>query len=183
MNKELLLAKIKQYPLAVASVGITLVLILVIYMRSGSLPAQEAELEQLEMTWDVIQGNDLRAVDLQVHLDNINSASEEIETRLMDPEDKAINYQYIFQLEPKCGVRLDNLQQKDPTDNDEGDHYTAVNFDISASGTYKQILNFVYELQNGKYFTRIDSFNFNAVGELEPNLVQIDIKMAVLGVK
>ena len=45
------------------------------------------------------------------------------------------------------------------------------------------MLNFVYELQNGRYFTRIDGFNFNAVGELESNLVQIDIKMAVLGLK
>ncbi len=183
MNKELLLAKIKQYPLAVASVGIALVLILVIYMRSGRLPSLEAELEQMETTWDVIQNNDLRAIDMQVHLDTISAATEEIEARLLDPEEKAINYQYIFQLEPKFGVRLDNLQQKDSTDNDVGDNFKTVNFDISASGTYKQILNLVYELQNGKFFTRIDRFNFNAVGELEPNLVQIDLKIAVLGVK
>ena len=183
MNKELLLAKLKQYPLAVASVGITLVLILIIYMRSDRLPSLEAELEQMETTWEVIQNNDLRAVDMQTHLDNITADSEEIDTRLLNQDDKAINYQYIFQLEQRCGVRLDNLQQKDPTDNDIGDHYKAVNFDISASGTYKQILNFVYELQNGKFFTRIDRFNYNAVGELEPNLVQIDLKMAVLGIK
>ena len=78
---------------------------------------------------------------------------------------------------------MDNLQQKDSSDKDVGDNFKTVNFDISASGTYKQILNLVYELQNGKFFTRIDRFNFNAVGELEPNLVQIDLKIAVLGVK
>ncbi len=183
MNKELLLAKLKQYPLAVVSVGIALVLILIIYMRSGRLPSLEAELEQMEMTLEVIQNNDLRAVDMQAHLDTITADSEEIDARLLNQDDKAINYQYIFQLEQRCGVRLDNLQQKVPTDNDIGDHYKAVNFDISASGTYKQILNFVYELQNGKYFTRIDRFNYNAVGELEPNLVKIDIKIAVLGIK
>ena len=183
MSKELLLAKVKQYPLAVVSIGITLILILIIYTRSGRLPALETELEQLDTTWTVIQNNDLRAVDMQMHLDTINAANEEIDTRLMDPENKAINYQYIFQLEPKCGVRLDNLQQNDPIVNNKGDYYTTINFDISASGTYRQILNFVYELQNGRYLTRIDGFNFNAVGELEPNLVQIDIKMAVLGLK
>ena len=97
MSKELLLAKVKQYPLAVVSIGITLILILIIYTRSGRLPALETELEQLDTTWTVIQNNDLRAVDMQMHLDTINAANEEIDTRLMDPENKAINYQYIFQ--------------------------------------------------------------------------------------
>ena len=92
--------------------------------------------------------------DLEKHFNILmkEQANEEIDTRLMDPENKAINYQYIFQLEPKCGVRLDNLQQNDPIVNNKGDYYTTINFDISASGSYRQILNFVYEIQNWRYF-------------------------------
>lgn len=43
MNSEQLIAKLKQYPLAVISVLITLVLLVLIYLRADRLPALEQE--------------------------------------------------------------------------------------------------------------------------------------------
>ncbi len=183
MNTEAIIAKLKQYPLAVVSVALALVLVAVIYLRSGRVPTLKENLEEKETSWSVIQNNDLRAVDMQKHIDKITAMSEEIDSRLLVPGDKAINYQYLFQIEQRSGVRLENLQQKPLVEDEVSEHYAPIYYDLSASGTYKEILNFIYELQNGRFFTRIDRFSCNAVGELEPNLVQVNLKMAVLGVK
>jgi len=193
MNVDAILTKIKRYPVAVTCIVLAVVLIGVLYMRRSHIPALEEEMNQMEGKWKAIGENKLHAVDLSTHLEKLNVISDNIEGRLMSADSKAINYQYFFKLEKSSGVRIEDLNQRN-IDNQSArsgapkfELFQPIVFTVTAEGTFKQILTFLYEMQHGIYFTIIKDFSCSSIeaeeGKAVQDLLSLSVTLQVLGVK
>ena len=195
MNKEAIIAKIRQYPIAVGGAILAIVLAVLIYVRSGHLVDLGAEHEALDSQWRAANRNETRAVDLETHVGKVNEIVEEVGRRLMKPEERALNYRYFYGLEKACGIRITNLVQKKQEVNDgkkkkkkksmepELEYYRPVKYELAANGSFQQSLQFLAFLEEGKFFTRIDTVIFNRDNKLNPGLVEMQLKLGVLGIK
>ncbi len=193
MNTDAILAKLKRYPVAVVCVVLTIIFIGVLYIRSSRIPALEEEMNQMEGEWKAIGDNKLHAVDLNTHLEKLNAITEKIDGRLMSADSKAINYQYFYKLEKSSGIRIEDLNQRDSSNAAAKagaaklELFQPIVFTVTAEGTFKQILTFLYELQYGNYFTIIKDFSCSGIeSEKEKDvqdLVDLAVTLEVLGVK
>ena len=192
MNVDAIVARLKRYPVAVGCAVLVVVLIGVLYLRGSRVTILEEERNQVEQEWKAIGENKLRAVDLNTHLEKLNVISEKIDERLMSAASKAINYQYFYKLEKDSGVRMGNLNQSDTSGQAtlKGainlELFQPITFRVTAEGTFKQILTFLYEIQHGKYFTIIKDFSSSGIkaeDEEEQDLLNLSLTVKVLGVK
>ena len=117
MNTEAIIARIKQYlkqyPLAVGSVVVSIIMIVLLSTRGSNVVNLETRRDDLEKKWSDMQQNDVRAVGMADHVNKIREVSSDIKDRLMVREQKAINYQYFYSLERDNGISLTRLSQSD----------------------------------------------------------------------
>ena len=64
MDPKIILAKIKQYPFAVGGAVVSILLIILIWQRGGISEILEAERDEVDKEWTIIEENDRRAVQL-----------------------------------------------------------------------------------------------------------------------
>ncbi len=185
MDSEALLAKLKQYPIAVGGVVLAIVFGLLIYFRGGKIPELEAKQEDLDLRWKTIQTNAKQAVDINEDVSRMTQFAGEIDERLIDRDARAINYQYFYRLEESSGVSLTTLNQSAsvPAISVPLSLTAPVEYAVAAAGTYPQILNFLYSLEHGRIFSRIETFSCTAASDEEANNVKINLKMSILGTK
>lgn len=190
MDVQAILAKIKQYPIAVGGFVAIIVFAALIFLRSSRIPELEAKQKTLDQELSTIQRNETAAVGLPEHVEKIKEDSAEIKSRLMVREDKAISYQYFYELERSNNVALTRLAQSDapppakaPPGKPNLSLYAPVEYSISVSGKFQNVLKFLYKLQHGKYFINVESFSCNSSGQVEPDTIQVSMKMDILGRK
>ncbi len=189
MKKEELIVKFKQYPVAYVCSALSVVLAIIFYVRSGANPEIEDKRFELEQDLKRIVTNEIRSTDLPAHLEDIQSIVEEIDDRLMRSDDKAINYKFFYKIEEETGVNLKNISQseqvqvskKKKAKKKSNSKFQPIKFTVSITGKYKQILKFLYLIQNGKYFTRMIAFDCKSVGGDEVGLISVKIEIDILG--
>ena len=192
MNVEAIVAKLKRYPVAVGCAVLVVVLIGVLYLRGSRISVLEEERNQMDREWKAIGENKLRAVELKTHLEKLNVIIDKIDERLMSVASKAINYQYFYKLEKNSGVRMGYLNQSETSGQaaQKGatnlELFQPITFKVTAEGTFKQILSFLYEMQHGNYLTIITYFSCSGIAaedEEEQDLLNLSLTVQVLGVK
>ena len=188
MDPKIILAKIKQYPFAVGGAVVSIILIILIWQRGGISEILEAERDEVDKEWTIIEENDRRAVQLKEHVAQLKANAAELGERLMSAEQRALNYQYIFELEAEAGIRIQSLNQAELSKTRKKGApkltlFQPITYTLSARGTYTQILDFLNKLHRGKYFVRVDDFNSSSASQVEPGLVSISLSMDFLGSK
>lgn len=165
------------------------ILIGVIYLRSSRLPTLEIEKEKMDAQWHAIDENKIRDFNLENHLEKLNSIDKEIEERLMSIDSKAINYQYFYKLEKSSKVRIEALNQRGIIASDaktpelEYEFFQPIEFTVTAAGNFKQVMDFLYKLQHGMYFTLIKNFSCSQNFSETENLISLSITLEVFGAK
>ncbi len=108
MNAQAIIAKLKQYPLAVGDVVFIVIIGGAYFLRKSHVPELEGEREILEVKWDVMDKNKTASVDIAGHVDKIKEYSKEIKSRLMVRATKAVNQQYFYGLEEQTEMDGEN---------------------------------------------------------------------------
>ncbi len=190
MNPQAIIAKLKQYPIAVGGFVFILIVGGGYFLRKSHVPELEGKREILEVKWEAMTANATESIDIAEHVEKINDYSKEIKTRLMVRESKAINQQYFYGLQEQTGISLTTLAQSDippppraPPGKPNLTLYAPIAYSVGISGTFYQVLDFLNRLEHGRYFTRIEGFSCNTLGGNETDAVQISLKMDILGVK
>ena len=189
MNTEAILSRIKQYPLAVGSVVLSILLIILLSTRGSNVANLETRRDDLEKKWSDMQQNDVRAVGMADHVNKIREVSSDIKARLMVREQKAINYQYFYSLERDNGISLTRLSQSDvvvdktPPGKPTLNLYSPIEYSVSISGPFRQVIQFLHDLEHGKYFTWIDNFSVSSTSQTEKGGIQVSMTMDTLGEK
>ncbi|GHB94260.1 hypothetical protein [Cerasicoccus arenae] len=159
MNTQQLIAKLKQYPLAVGCTLVLVVMLVLGFLRSDRLPELNTQYDALQQEAEKINSNSQNAVDLAANLEKLNALVSNIESRLIDTDANTDNYRYFLGMAERAGVNL-----VDPsTGTRKGDPnmkvYPIVEFNLSISGSFENVLKFLYELRTGRHIMRVESLS------------------------
>jgi hypothetical protein len=155
----------------------------VIFLRSGNLVELYAHEADLNTRIRTINQNIKNAKDLEQQVQEVELLVEQIEARLFDREQRAININFFYDLEDRMDVRIANISQMPSEDSTyakggprELKLHSTIAYSMSLNGKFDEILRFMYELYRVEPLIRVADFqiataNLNSnEGELEARL-------------
>ncbi|MDB6167996.1 MAG: hypothetical protein JWM88_860 [Verrucomicrobia bacterium] len=177
---------VKGNPVSVACGVLALILIAGSYFRAGKLPEAERGLDEKSTLGRRIDTNIKNGAQLPEQLATITTAREEIETRLVRPDELAKNQQYFYKLETDTGVKLVGLRQNSlaaPKAGAAKANYVPVGYEVVVRGDYAKLLDFIRRVENGPRFCRITIATINVVGGSRdrPNDLTVTLGLDLLG--
>ena len=180
MSLSVIKDQLKRYPLAVVCFALLLVFVVLIFLRGGVLPELSIRETDLNAEIRTIEQNSKSSTGLKPQLEELDSRVEEIQSRLFNRDDRAININFFYALEDRVGVVIANVNQDsspDPVFSKGGKrelklHSTLV-YNIGLSGSFESIVKFFYEIHQVAPHARIADFQVrsgNEEGVLDANL-------------
>lgn len=112
-------------------------------------------------------------------LGTVKEALEFIDRNLVREGDLAENLGYFYQLETVSRVRIQNVGQLSSQAPAEGSPYRSVPFTIRATGSYRQVLRFIREIETGPRLAKITTYTLHG-GTNNESPVQLDLSLEVL---
>lgn len=165
-----LLALLKKQPIGSACGIICIVCGLLLYFRSDKEGEAQQQLEQKTKEDQKIVANVRNATGLPQHVEAMQAAAKQLDSRLVRAGQLALNQQFFYRLESETGVKLIDVRQSPlPTARPgaakaPASLYAAIPFNISIQGTFRQVMNFIERLEKGPHFARFNTVNFTKAG-------------------
>ncbi len=194
MDVQFILSKIKQFPVAVGSVVLAILLLVGWYVRGRGLPEMQATMEELEKEVRLIRANADQATGLEDDLTALQELVGQIDDRLMVREERAINVQYFYNFDLEEGlvdiisVNQMAVQGGGPGRGAPGQpgaptNYELITFSAQAQGTWDEVLQLLYRLRNGDKIMRISSFSMTPKGTVGPDadILIVDLRIEAVG--
>ena len=173
MNLSVISKKLRQFPILFVCGLLTSLVLVILFMRGPRIAQLEAELADLEREWQNIQTNLERSAGLNDDIASLESGLVEVHDRLMKVEEVAINSEFFYDLERETGVNFTRFSQGMAsngnslnTSKDELRHFSVIPYDISLSGSMRQILGFLDTLDRQNYIIRLELVNISRSQEL-----------------
>jgi hypothetical protein len=174
---------LKDYPLAVLSVIIILICSAVIFLRGGiglELSAKEAD---LNARIRIIDQNMKNAKDLEEDVKEVQLLVDQIEARLFNRDQRAVNINFFYALEDRMNVRIANISQT-PTEDPfyakggvrELTLHSTIGYNVLVTGTFEDIVAFLYELYRVEPMIRVADFQI-AKGNTRGNDNTLDARL------
>ena len=178
MNFGQVLAVIRRYPLVV----ICSVLVVGLGIASYYLWQQQQE---LATGHDSVRRN---GEDVLLSLSSLPRVSSELATvkeavdfidaNLIREGDLAENLGYFYQLETVSKIKLAQVSQLSSQPASGEVPFIAIPFSLRATGSYRQIMRFIRELETGPRLCRIQTYSFTGG---EEDKIQLDLTLEMLG--
>jgi len=185
MEGKELLEKIKQYPAALVFGVLAIVLIAGAQFSGGALDQQKKEINRLGSIEQAMNFNRIQAVSLNEHVEEIKQLTEAANASLIS-RGRTPNRIYLEALGNETNVRVANVAQSaTPADakaippEKSYKHYSVVDFQLTAYGTFNDILSFLHRLETDKYFAEIHSVDFS-IDSSFPDRLDVTIEFDVL---
>jgi hypothetical protein len=175
-----LVALLRRYPLLFACGAIALILLGVLYMRSDLIAAQQEELDKYSAEGRRYRSNIANGAQMQEHLDYLVQANKAVADRALKAGALAQNLQYFYRLESETGVRYIDLRPsgKPAAKGKVAPIYVPLNYVVTVTGTFPQVIRFLRQLEHGEYFCRITAATASGTG----GLATINLNLDILGV-
>ena len=170
MTNQQLVAFIKAQPIGFGCGALALILGLGIYFRGDNIPEAERVLDEKATLGERYDVNLKYGVQLSDQLASIAAARQQIEARLVHPDELAKNLQYFYKLEADTGIKLVEIRQnqlpsqKGPAKPGPKMTYLSVGYSAAVRGDYPHLLDFLRRLEKGSRFCRVVSANINLAG-------------------
>jgi Tfp pilus assembly protein PilO len=172
------LGLIRRYPL------VTVCTVLVIGLGIGSYFLWESQ-QQLAVGHDSVRRNgedmllSLSGLPrVSSELTTVKEAVEFIDANLVKEGDLAENLGYFYQLETLSRVHLTQVGQLSSQPAGADAAFIAVPFSVRATGSYRQIMRFIHELETGPRVCRITTYTLSGG---DNDSVQLDLSLEMLG--
>jgi Tfp pilus assembly protein PilO len=182
---------LKDFPFAVLSVVVILICAIGIFLRGGialELTAKEADLNARIRT---IDQNVKNAKDLGQDVEEVELLVEQIEARLFNRDQRAVNINFFYAMEDRLNVRIANISQapmEDPLYAKGGvrelNLHSTIGYNLSVTGKFEDILIFLYELDRVEPMIRVADFQIakgNTMGADES--LEARLRLTVLAEK
>lgn len=177
-----LTANIKKHPIGVVCGLIALACGVVLYLHSGDIALSQAENEARTAEANKMITNVRNSANLAEQVAEMQALSKELDSRLMRAGQLAVNLQYFYKLEAENEIKLVDVRQGGV--NRAGKmQYVSVQFSLTVTGTFPQLVNFLNRLQAGRHFCRINSATFNkSGGDADPaGSMNLSLNLDILG--
>lgn len=152
----------KKHPVGVGCAALSIVLMAVLYLRSGKIEQTQTRLEEVTATADRLKTNINYSAQLNGQLESLTSAVETLKSRSLDPAALAQNLRYFYKLEAESGVTLIDLRQMNPVyppapKNAPKPTFVSLPFTVGVQGEFSKVMTFLRHLEKGEHFGRITS--------------------------
>jgi hypothetical protein len=186
MNFSVIIDKLRQYPVAVICAVILLLLVFIVFLRgsvTSDLSVQESDLNSRIRT---ISENIKNAKGLKQDTEKLDAMVEQIDLSLFNRYERAININFFYGLEDMAGVVISNIGQLSESDAIYAkggarklELYSTLVYSINVSGSFSNILKFLYELDRVDPLIRVAEFNVSREGGVLGG-ANVDARLRVL---
>jgi hypothetical protein len=184
MNPDVILAKIKAYPLALSLLGGAILMAVIAYFREDSLTEAVDQNTAMEQESKTIENNIIFGRDLDGNLKRLRDEQKNLASALIDPTNIIENQQYFYGFEHINGLHIIDPTQMH-TDKDKADTMSTTTFTMQATGAWEALTTFLYELETGPHLVRVSKFDlskYNQPGQdAPPNQMSATVEVQVLG--
>lgn len=177
MNGAQLLALIRRYPLVVVCSLLTVGLGITSYYLWQ-------QRQELATGHDTVRRNgedvllSLSSLPrVSSELASVKEATEFIDANLIKEGDLAENLGYFYQLETISKVKLVQVNQLSSQPSNDNP-FVAIPFSLRATGSYRQVMRFIRELETGPRLCRVQAYTFTGGSD---DRVQLDLSLDMLG--
>ena len=166
---NLIIDKLKEYPVAVISALVFIGCAVVVFMR-GDLVA-ELSLRETELIAQIRTVNDnvIDSRNLEQDVESLQGYVAAIDERLFNRNERSININFFYSFEDKLDIIIANVSQltiEEPALIKGGPNelslYSGIVYEIRVGGTFQEILGFMYEIQQVDALMRIANFEVQA---------------------
>lgn len=179
----------KRYPVLFVCGLISFALLVVLYMRSDLISLQEEELSKATQESSRHRSNLSNAAWLPEHVDFLGKANLAIADRALKADGLAQNLQYLYRLESEEGVKYIDLRPTPraapppPPAAKAGAKpatpppviFVPLNYTISIEGDFTQIISFLRRLEQGIYFSRINTASISSAAGRMTAHINVDL--------
>lgn len=182
MSNEELFALVKKNPISFGCGLVSLVLVGLIYFRSGEIPAIEAELAQKSAEGERHALNIKNAKDLKEQYEALVAANKEVDARAVRESQRGANAEFFFKLESESGVKLLDARQTGQVASKGKSAFSSVAFSVSAQGEMPQLLKFLHRLESGVHYCRVMNASLTVAGTKRDAPLTMTLSLELLGV-
>lgn len=188
MNFKTLLEKLKTYPLAIISFLLVIIFLGLNFSRSGITDELSVEEGDLTSKLRAIEENVKNAEGLNGHLEALETLVSEINERLFDRDERAVNINFFYDLENQYDVTFDSINQRaapdalyEPKGARELKRHSTIVFNLNLSGSFKDVIRFIHGLHQVEPLLRVADFRVSDAAEVEsPEDVNATLRIVVL---
>ncbi|MGE9291658.1 MAG: hypothetical protein ACQKBT_11740 [Puniceicoccales bacterium] len=176
----------KKFAIPILSGIIILVCLITLGLRLSRLSELQDTIAIVEQEVSTMQRNMKSSVNLEEQLARIEELTDQIQNRVIEPEDTAVNTAYFYQFETG-GVKIQSVEQHNQKESKKGNPWKMKNFGtteftIRATGTFHELLDFTYRIRGGQKLVRITSASLNPATGAGENQRSITMTLEALSI-
>ena len=189
---NLIIDKLRDYPIAVVGALVFIVCVAVVFVRGDVVPELSVQETELIARLRTINDNVIDSKDLEQDAESLLSYVASIDERLFNRNERSINTAFFYSYEDKLDIIISNVSQltdEDPALIEGGPNelslHSGIVYEIRVDGTFQEILEFMYEIQQADALMRIANFEVyasTAVGAA-PGTLSAKLHVVVLAEK
>lgn len=157
MNSQALVKLLKKNPLSITCGVLSMIFIIVIFLRSDTIPEAEGVLAQKSAEGEKLAANIQYSAQLKEQLEAVTASNKEIDSRIVRASQMLTNTQYFYKIENETGVKMIDIRQTTPASvgKPAKGSYLPVSFAVSVQGDLNHILAFLRRVENGTHYSRV----------------------------
>jgi hypothetical protein len=189
---NVIIDKLRDYPIAVVGALVFIVCVAVVFVRGDVVPELSVQETELIARLRTINDNVIDSKDLEQDAESLLSYVASIDERLFNRNERSINTAFFYSYEDKLDIIISNVSQltdEDPALIKGGPNelslHSGIVYEIRVDGTFQEILEFMYEIQQADALMRIANFEVyasTAVGAA-PGTLSAKLHVVVLAEK
>lgn len=189
---NVIIDKLRDYPIAVVGALVFIVCVAVVFVRGDVVPELSVQETELIARLRTINDNVVDSKDLEQDAESLLSYVASIDERLFNRNERSINTAFFYSYEDKLDIIISNVSQltdEDPALIKDGPNelslHSGIVYEIRVDGTFQEILEFMYEIQQADALMRIANFEVyasTAVGAA-PGTLSAKLHVVVLAEK
>ena len=189
---NVIIDKLRDYPIAVVGALVFIVCVAVVFVRGDVVPELSVQETELIARLRTINDNVIDSKDLEQDAESLLSYVASIDERLFNRNERSINTAFFYTYEDKLDIIISNVSQltdEDPALIKGGPNelslHSGIVYEIRVDGTFQEILEFMYEIQQADALMRIANFEVyasTAVGAA-PGTLSAKLHVVVLAEK
>lgn len=171
---------LRNQPFVSACIAVCVISLLAIWWVTRQTDAYRMELARVTDQGTETMGLVAMRNMLQSELELAQNAVRRTEEHLVIEENLAENLWYFYSIEGQTETRLTELRQLDPAALADGDNYVKMPYELSATGDFAGITEFLRQLEIGPRLLHIREFSLRREAEAD-ELLSLDLSLEMLG--
>jgi hypothetical protein len=147
---------------------------------------------ELNAKLDKINSNVKQSENIEQDTQKLEEFVEIIDERLFVADERSMNIDFFYSFEDKLDIvisEVDQLEEKNARFSEDGPsklkNYSVINYNVTVSGSFREIVRLLYEIQQVDHIMRVSDFQINTTNDRDDNTDRLsaEIKVAVLATK